>query len=103
MRSRGAAGRADFANHLSDPDDIADLDVDLGQVAVACRQTIAVVDFDQAAIAAAPSGRYHLAVRGGAHGIACLCPEIQAGMHRGSAEERVAAHAEAGCEFDLAD
>src|SRR4051794_1717596 len=35
MRAGGAAGRADRADHLADPDDVADLDVDLRQMAVA--------------------------------------------------------------------
>src|SRR3954452_20369524 len=42
MRTRGAAGRADGADHLADPDDIADLDVDLRKMAVAGRQPVAV-------------------------------------------------------------
>src|SRR5207237_6828818 len=56
MRSGGAAGRADFANHLADPDAIADLDVDFRQMAVAGRKPIAMIDFDHAAIAAGPPG-----------------------------------------------
>src|SRR5215831_18000286 len=95
MRACRASGRADFADHLSDLDDIADLDADLGQMAVTRRQPVAMVDLDHAAIAAAPARRYHLAVRGRAHGIAHRGAEIEAGMHRGPTEEGIAADAEA--------
>src|SRR5439155_881496 len=44
-----------------------------------------------------------LAVGGGAHGIAHRGTEIEAGMHGRAAKEGIAAHAEAGGEFDLAD
>src|SRR5204863_5083698 len=55
MRARRATGRADRADHLADLDDLADLDVDLGEMAVAGRQSVAVVDLDHAAIAALPA------------------------------------------------
>ena len=55
-----------------------------------------MIDLDHAAIAAGHPADDHLAVGGGAHGIAHLGAEIEAGMHRGAAEERIAAHAEAG-------
>ena len=45
----------------------------------------------------------HLAVRGGADGIAGGGAEIEAGMHGRAAEEGIAADAEARGEFDLAD
>src|SRR5882757_8345071 len=44
MRAGRSAGRADGADHLSDLDGIADLDVDFRHVAVAGRQPVAVVD-----------------------------------------------------------
>src|SRR5882757_9866062 len=50
MRTGGAAGGADRADHLADLDEVADLDVDLGQMAVAGRQSVAVIDLDHAAI-----------------------------------------------------
>src|SRR6516225_306058 len=56
MRAGGAAGRADLADHLSDPDGVADLDVDLREMAVAGRKPVAMVDLDHAAVAAAPAG-----------------------------------------------
>src|ERR1041385_609429 len=54
MRAGRAAGRADGADHLSDPDDIADPHADFRQVAVAGRQAVAMVDFHHAAIATGP-------------------------------------------------
>src|SRR5215467_5178023 len=102
MRSGGAAGRANLADHLSDPDGIADLHVDLREMAIARRQPVAVIDLDHAAIAAGPSGRNDLAVGGSADEIACLCAKVETGVHGGSAEKRIAAHAEAGGEFDFA-
>ena len=91
MRPGGAAGRSNGADQLTDLHDVADLDVDLGEVAVARRQAIAMVDFNHAAIAASPSRRHHLAVRGDAHGIARRGTEVEAGMHRGAAEEGIVA------------
>ena len=94
MRTGRPAGRADGADHLSDLDLVADLDVDFRQMAVAGRQAVAVVDFHHAAIAAAPSRRHHFAVRGGAHRIARRGAEIEAGVHGRAAEERIAADPE---------
>src|SRR5262249_1121340 len=65
-----ASRRSDFADHLADLPDLADLDVDLGEMAVAGREPIAMVDFDHAAVAAGPSSRHHFAVGGDADGIA---------------------------------
>src|SRR5947207_917065 len=56
MRTGGAAGRADLADHLADLHDIADLDVDCGEMAVAGGEPVAVIDLDHAAIAALPAG-----------------------------------------------
>src|SRR6478609_9364636 len=103
MRSGGAAGRADFTDHLADLHAIADLDVDLRKMAVAGGKPVAMVDLDHAAVAAAPARIDDLAVCGRAHGIARLGAEIEAGVHRGPAEEGIAAHAEAGGELDFAD
>src|ERR1700741_4638379 len=57
MRTGGAAGRTDRADHLSDLDLLADLDVDFGEMAVAGRQPVAVIDLDHPPIATAPSRR----------------------------------------------
>src|SRR5216683_6836841 len=50
-----------------------------------------------------PPRRQHLAVRGRAHGVSHGGAEIEPGMHGGTAEEGIAADAEAGGELDLAD
>src|SRR5262249_18699108 len=103
VRSGRAAGRSDLADHLSDPDGVADLHVDLREMAVAGGEPVAMVDLDHAAVTAAPARGDDLAVRGGADGIARLGAEVEPGMHRGSAEEGIRAHAEARGEFDFAD
>jgi len=54
-------------------------------------------------IAAGPSRRYHFSIRGRAHRVARCCAEIETGVHGRAAKERIAADAEAGSEFDLAD
>ena len=56
MRAGRAAGRADLADGLADPHRLADLDVDLRQVAVAGGEAVAVVDLDHLAVAAFPAG-----------------------------------------------
>src|SRR5436190_21650770 len=103
VRAGGAAGRADLADHLADLDDVADLDVDRGEMAVAGGEAVAMVDLDHAAITALPAGRGHLAVGGGADGIARGGAEIKPGVHRGPSQEGIAAHAETGGELDFAD
>src|SRR3984957_20553914 len=72
-------------------------------MAVAGRQTIAVIDLHHAAIAAGPSGRGYFSVRRGAHGVAHGGAEIEARMHGWAAEEWVGSDSEAGGEFDFAD
>src|SRR4051794_30347997 len=72
-------------------------------MAVTGRQAVAVIDLHEAAVAARPARRDDFSIRGGAHRIAGSGAEIQAGMHRGPADEWVAAHAEARRELDLAD
>src|SRR3954453_2657287 len=103
MRPGGTAGRPDETNDLADLHDLADPDIDLGEMAVAGCEAIAVIDLDHAAVAAGPAGRDDLAVGGDANGIAARGAEVEPGVHRGPAQERIAAHAEAGGEFDLAD
>src|SRR5690606_37890345 len=46
MRAGRAAGRADAADHVPLAERVADGDADLGHVAVACRDAVAVVDLD---------------------------------------------------------
>src|SRR5262245_47104554 len=100
MRAGGAAGRADFTDHLADLHDITDLDVARREMPVAGGEPVAVVDLDHAAIAALPARCDDLAVGGGADGIAGGGAEIQARVHRGPSQEGIAAHAEAGGELD---
>src|SRR6478672_13743652 len=96
MRTGRPAGRSDRADDLADFDQIADLHADLGQMAVAGRQAVAVVNFHHAAIAAGPARGHHFAVRGRPHRIAGCRAEIETGMHRWAAEEWIVADPEAG-------
>src|SRR5690242_9729562 len=102
MRPGGAAGRADLADHLADAHDLADLDVDLGQMPVAGGETVAVVDLHHFAVAALPSGHRDLAVGGGVHRLADVAAQVDAGVHRRFAEERIGAHAERRTHVDAA-
>src|SRR3954451_24888966 len=103
VRPSRPSGGADFPDHLSDLDHIANPDIDLRQMAVSGCQAIAVVDLDHAAIAARRSRGHHLSVRGSAHRITCRGAEVETGMHRRAAEEWIAADSESAGEFDLAD
>src|SRR6266853_351254 len=99
MRTGRSAGRADGADYLTDSDQVADLHVDLGQMAVAGRQAIAVVDFHHAAGAAGPTRRDNFAVRGRPHRVAGCRAEIETGVYGRAAEERIVADPETGSEF----
>ena len=68
---------------------LADLHLDLRHVAVARREAVAVVDLDHLAVAAAPARGLDGAVGGGAHRVAGAAAEIEAGVHRRPAEERI--------------
>src|SRR5262249_11228680 len=83
MWSGGAAGGAALADDLTDLDRVAALGVDAGEVAVARRHAVAVVDLDHLAVAALPAGKCHCAVRGRAHRVAGIAAHVEAGMHRG--------------------
>src|SRR6185312_4779803 len=93
MGPGGAAGRADLADDLADVDDLADLDVDLREVAVPRREAVAVVDFDHIAVAAVAAGAGDAAARGGMHRLAGFTAHVEAGVHRRAMQERVHAHA----------
>src|ERR1051325_7693225 len=103
MWSGRASGRSNAADDLADLDLLADLNLDLRQVAVARRKSVAVVDLDHLAVAAAPAGGFHGAVGGGAHRVAGAAAEVETGVHRRPAEERIGPHAEAGRQVDLAE
>ena len=62
MRTSRTAGRADLADGLSDPDLVANFDVDYGHVAVAGGQSVSMVDFHHLPVAALPASDRHAAV-----------------------------------------
>src|SRR5262245_64069756 len=80
VRSRRAPGRTDLADDLSGLDGLADANGDRRQVTVAGRQSVAVIDVDHAAVAAAPARGGHGAVSGGAHRVAGLAMESEHGL-----------------------
>src|SRR5215475_5038364 len=102
VRSRRAPGRTDLAYDLSGLDGLADANGDRRQVTVAGRQSVAVIDVDHAAVAAAPARGSHRAVGGGVHRIPGLAMDIEAGMHGRPAQEWVDADAEARLQIELA-
>src|SRR6185437_4249505 len=91
VRSGRASGRSDRSDHLADPDGIADLDVDLGKMAVAGGQAVAVIDLHHSSIAAGPAGGNDFSVGGGAHGIAGCRAKVETGVHGRTAKEGIAA------------
>src|SRR3954465_6236427 len=102
MRAGRAAGRADPSEDLADPHRLADPGFDLRHMPVTGRKTVAVVDLDHLAVAAAPAGSGHRAGRGGVDCLAGFAAEVDAGVHRWPAEERIEPHAESGRQVDFA-
>src|SRR5262249_32004310 len=102
VRTGGASGGPDAADDLADADALSFRHVDRGEMAITCRQAVAVIDLNHLAVAAAPSRRHPLAGRGGAHRVAGIGAHVEAGVHGERADERVHAHAEAGAELHLA-
>src|SRR5262249_28938336 len=100
--SRRAPGRPDLADDRPGLDGLADANVDRRRVPVARRQSVAVIDVDRAAVAAAPARGGHRAVGGGAHHVAGLAMQIEPGVHGWPAQERVDADAEARLQIELA-
>src|SRR5690242_7065611 len=94
MRAGRTAGRTYFPDDFADADELADLHIDLRQVAVTGRQAIAVIDLDHIAVAAFPARNRHAAGRGRAHGFADLSTQVDACMNRRAAQEWIHAHAE---------
>src|SRR4029079_11560813 len=90
------------ADDLANPDRLANLHIDLRQVSITGREAIAVIDLHHLAVPAAPARALDLAVSGGAYWIAGAAADIEAGVHRRAAEERVGAHAETRRQIDLA-
>src|SRR3954466_5138438 len=101
MRSGGAAGGADLADDLAGLDGVADFGIDAGEVTVACRHAVAVIDLDHLAIAALPAGECHCAVRGRTHRVPRIAAHVEAGVHRGRFQEWIDPHAEARRGIDL--
>src|SRR5262249_56597693 len=93
-RAGRASGGADLADDLADADHLPDLDVDLREVAVAGGEPVAVVDLDQVAVAALAAGHGDDAGGGRMHRLAVVAAQVDAGVHRRLAEERIGAHAE---------
>src|SRR5262245_14769379 len=102
MRPGRAAGRAELTDGLPDPYFVADAHIDRGKMGISRRKPVAVIDLDHLAVAAAPSGMAHGSGRGGAHRLAFVSAQIDAGVHRCSVEKRIDADAESGAHVDLA-
>src|SRR5215475_74815 len=102
VRAGGAPGRADLADDLADAHALALADVDGGEMAVARRQAVAVIDFHHLAVAAAPAGEHDLAGGGGTHRLAGAGAHVEPVMHGERADERVHSDAEPRRELELA-
>src|SRR6516225_6649243 len=87
VRAGGAAGRTDLADHLADLDALSDLHVDLGEMAVAGREAIAMIDLDHAAVTTAPASFGHRPGGGCVYRIATVAAEVDPSVHRGLADE----------------
>src|SRR5688500_13225222 len=96
LPSARASRRSAHADDVTGAHPLADLHGDVGEMPVARREPVAVVDLDHLAVAALPSGNGDAAVGGGARRIAGLAAEIDAGVHGRRADERIDAHAKAG-------
>src|SRR5262249_41862701 len=101
VRTGRAAGGAEPADDLSDPDVLSNGDVDFRQMSVAGRQPVAMIDLDQLAIAAVPARDGDDARGGGADRIADVAAEIDPRVHRRSADEGIDTHAEPGGGVDF--
>ena len=102
VRAGRAAGRADVGEELASGDGVADRNVDLRKVAVACRQAAAVVDLDHVAVAARPTGFEDGAASGCVNLFAALAVNVHARMKliRASAK-RIASKAKFVVEIEL--
>src|SRR5580658_4933679 len=80
MRAGRAAGRADQPDDLADANLVADMDVDLRQMAVAGRQPVAMIDLHHIAVAAVPSGDGDAPDGRGMDRFAGLAADVHAGM-----------------------
>src|SRR5205085_6201117 len=80
VRPRRASGRADLTQLIASLQLLSDGDFDLRQVAVARRQTVAVVNDDHLPVATLPSGLRDHSVRRGDDGRAGRGGDVLAGM-----------------------
>src|SRR5689334_24890735 len=71
-------------------------------MAVTRGKAVAVVHFDHLAVAAAPARHCDGAASGCPRGLSGIGADVEPGMHRGPAYERVLAHAEARSPFKFA-
>src|SRR6266567_601678 len=102
VRAGRASGRSEQAYGLPDPHLVADTDLDRGEMRVAGRQSVAVVDLDHLAVAAVPAGMGHGPGGGSAHRLAFLPAQIDAGVHGRTVEEGVDPDPESRGQIDLA-
>ena len=77
VRSGGAPGGADAADRLPDADILPNRDIELRQMAVAGGKTIAVIDFNELAIAAIPASLRDFACGRSADRVAHASADIQ--------------------------
>src|SRR5215218_4859845 len=102
MRPRRAPSGADQTQFFAATNLLTRLDFQLGKVAVARRQTVAVVDDDRLPVAVLPAGLDDAAVGGRKDGRAVRGGDVLPGVELGAAPaERVAAVAEAVGRFAL--
>src|SRR6185312_273538 len=95
MRPGRTPCRAEAADRLPDVNLLPDRHVDFREVTVSRRETVAVIDLDHLAVAAAPGGDSYGSGRGGVNLVAGVAAEVDAGVHRRGVNERIDAHAEA--------
>src|SRR5690606_38161436 len=95
VRAGRAASRTRFADDVAGLYFLAFLHVDTAQVRVARGEAVAMVDLDHAAVAAVEASADDLAGAGAAYRHADRRAEVDAGVHRRAADQRVAAYAEA--------
>ena len=80
MRAGAPPGIAEQPDRMTEGDSLARLDQDLGEVAVTGPYAHAVVDLDQPAVTAAPTGADHPARGGGAYLAVDRGGQVEAGM-----------------------
>src|SRR5579884_1116171 len=94
VRAGGAAGAAEIADLGMRPDMLADRDGEAVEMGVAGRDAVAVIDLDDLAVIVAVAGIGHRAGGGGVDRRFVRRVEIEPGMERRAAVDRVVAHPE---------